>query len=174
MKRLRVSTCILSFMILSGCSIQSSQLSMLIGLVKTPQLDLSTNAWSVKYVDYEAIVYAVSVPEGTLFSNNAGDEVLFDGWSIRRVRGLGHRGSAYQNSDVDNQRSFKRGRVGLAIHLCDDWQVKVQSGKTRFSQRCGSQKTYTNSILVVEDGSISSIRQVVDDRYTTVTLTKLR
>ena len=74
MKRLRVSTCILSFMILSGCSIQSSQLSMLIGLVKTPQLDLSTNAWSVKYVDYEAIVYAVSVPEGTLFSNNAGDE----------------------------------------------------------------------------------------------------
>ena len=56
MKRLRVSICILSFMILSGCSIQSSQLSMLIGFVKTPQLDLSTNAWLVKYVDYEAIV----------------------------------------------------------------------------------------------------------------------
>ncbi|MCS5588181.1 MAG: hypothetical protein NZ697_06855 [Porticoccaceae bacterium] len=134
---------------------------------------MSKNSWLVQYADYEAIVYALTVPEGTLFANKAGDEVLFDGWSIRKLRGMGRRGLEYQNTDADNERTFKRGHRTLAIHLCDDWQQQQQSGKKRFSQRCEDAKSYINSILVSEDGSISVIRQVVDDRYTAVTLTKL-
>jgi len=44
---------------------------------------------------------------------------------------------------------------------------------TRFSQQCGDREPYVNSILVANDGSIAVIRQVVDDRYTAMTLTKL-
>ena len=170
MRMLSLIACLVLF---SGCSVQSSQLSSLMGLFKTPAAELSLNSWSVKYANYEAIVYPVTMPQGTLFSNKAGDQVLFDGWSVRRVSGLGLRGQEYQNSDVGDERTFMRGSRTLAVHNCDKWQQKQQSGKKQFSQYCEDVREYTNSIIVAEDGSISVIRQVVDDRYNALTLTKL-
>ena len=170
MKILSLIACLVLF---SGCSVQSSQLSSLMGLFKTPAQDMSLNSWSVKYANYEAIVYPVTMPQGTLFSNKAGDQVLFDGWSVRRVSGLGLRGQEYQNSDIGDERTFMRGSRTLAVHDCDKWQQKQQLGKKQFSQYCEDVREYTNSIIVAEDGSISVIRQVVDDRYNALTLTKL-
>jgi len=170
MRMLSLIACLVLF---SGCSVQSSQLSSLMGLFKTPDADVSLNSWSVKYANYEAIVYPVTMPQGTLFSNKAGDQVLFDGWSVRRVSGLGLRGQEYQNSEIGNERTFMRGSRTLAVHNCDKWQQKQQSGKKQFSQYCEDLREYTNSIIVAEDGSISVIRQVVDDRYNALTLTKL-
>ena len=170
MRMLSVMACLVMF---SGCSVQSSQLSAVMGLFKTQDADLSLNGWSVKYANYEAMVYPVSLPEGTLFSNTAGDQVFFDGWSVRRVSGLGLRGQEYQNSDVADERTFMRGNRTLAVHKCDQWKKKQQSGKKQFSQSCKDVKIYSNIILVEEDGSIAVIRQVVDDRYNALTLTKL-
>ena len=170
MRMLSVMTCLILF---SGCSVQSSQLSAVMGLFKPQDADLSLNGWSVKYANYEAMVYPVSLPEGTLFSNKAGDQVFFDGWSVRRVSGLGLRGQEYQNSDVADERTFMRGNRTLAVHKCDQWKKKQQSGKKQFSQSCKDVKIYSNIILVEEDGSIGVIRQVVDDRYNALTLTKL-
>ena len=170
MRMLSVMACLVMF---SGCSVQSSQLSAVMGLFETQDADLSLNGWSVKYANYEAMVYPVSLPEGTLFSNKAGDQVFFDGWSVRRVSGLGLRGQEYQNSDVADERTFMRGNRTLAVHKCDQWKKKQQSGKKQFSQSCKDVKIYSNIILVEEDGSIGVIRQVVDDRYNALTLTKL-
>ena len=86
MRMLSLIACLVLF---SGCSVQSSQLSSLMGLFKTPDAELSLNSWSVKYANYEAIVYPVTMPQGTLFSNKAGDQVLFDGWSVRRGERFG-------------------------------------------------------------------------------------
>ena len=158
---------------LTGCAVQSSQLSALVGLFKSPPVDLSANSWSVRYADHEAIVYAVTVPEGTLFANKEGDQILFDGWSIRQVKGMGRGGLHYQNTDSNNQRTFTRGNRKVAIHSCIAWQKQEQSGMMRFSQQCGDREPYVNSILVAKDGSIALIHQVVDDRYTAMTLTKL-
>ena len=170
MRMLSVMACLVMF---SGCSVQSSQLSAVMGLFKPQDTDLSLNGWSVKYANYEAMVYPVSLPDGTLFSNKAGDQVFFDGWSVRRVSGLGLRGQEYQNSDVADERTFMRGNRTLAVHKCDQWKKKQQSGKKQFSQSCKDVKIYSNIILVEEDGSIAVIRQVVDDRYNALTLTKL-
>ena len=170
MRMLSVMACLILF---SGCSVQSSQLSAVMGLFKSQDTELSLNSWSVKYANYEAMVYPVSLPEGTLFSNKAGDQVFFDGWSVRRVSGLGLRGQEYQNSDVADERTFMRGNRTLAVHKCDQWKKKQQSGKKQFSQSCKDVKIYSNIILVEEDGSIGVIRQVVDDRYNALTLTKL-
>ena len=170
MRMLSVMACLVMF---SGCSVQSSQLSAVMGLFETQDADLSLNGWSVKYANYEAMVYPVSLPDGTLFSNKAGDQVFFDGWSVRRVSGLGLRGQEYQNSDVADERTFMRGNRTLAVHKCDQWKKKQQSGKKQFSQSCKDVKIYSNIILVEEDGSIAVIRQVVDDRYNALTLTKL-
>ena len=170
MRMLSVMACLLMF---SGCTLQSSQLSAVMGLLKPQDTELSLNSWSVKYANYEALVYPVTLPEGTLFSNKAGDQVFFDGWSVRRVSGLGLRGQEYQNSDVADERTFMRGNRTLAVHKCDQWKKKQQSGKKQFSQSCKDVKIYSNIILVEEDGSIGVIRQVVDDRYNALTLTKL-
>ncbi|MDA7696427.1 hypothetical protein N8781_01190 [Porticoccaceae bacterium] len=170
MRMLSVMACLVMF---SGCSVQSSQLSAVMGFFETQDADLSLNGWSVKYANYEAMVYPVSLPDGTLFSNKAGDQVFFDGWSVRRVSGLGLRGQEYQNSDVADERTFMRGNRTLAVHKCDQWKKKQQSGKKQFSQSCKDVKIYSNIILVEEDGSIGVIRQVVDDRYNALTLTKL-
>ena len=170
MRILSVMACLVMF---SGCSVQSSQLSAVMGLFKPQDTDLSLNGWSVKYANYEAMVYPVSLPDGTLFSNKAGDQVFFDGWSVRRVSGLGLRGQEYQNRDVADERTFMRGNRTLAVHKCDQWKKKQQSGKKQFSQSCKDVKIYSNIILVEEDGSIGVIRQVVDDRYNALTLTKL-
>ena len=170
MRMLSVMACLVLF---SGCSVQSSQLSAVMGLFETQDADLSLNGWSVKYANYEAMVYPVSLPDGTLFSNKAGDQVFFDGWSVRRVSGLGLRGQEYQNRDVADERTFMRGNRTLAVHKCDQWKKKQQSGKKQFSQSCKDVKIYSNIILVEEDGSIGVIRQVVDDRYNALTLTKL-
>ena len=170
MRMLSVMACLLLF---GGCSLQSSQLSAVMGLLKPQDTELSLNSWSVKYANYEALVYPVTLPEGTLFSNKAGDQVFFDGWSVRRVSGLGLRGQEYQNSDVADERTFIRGNRTLAVHKCDQWKKKQQSGKKQFSQSCKDVKIYSNIILVEEDGSIGVIRQVVDHRYKALTLTKL-
>ena len=170
MRMLSVMACLLMF---SGCTLQSSQLSAVMGLLKPQDTELSLNSWSVKYANYEALVYPVTLPEGTLFSNKAGDQVFFDGWSVRRVSGLGLRGQEYQNSDVAVERTFIRGNRTLAVHKCDQWKKKQKSGKKQFSQSCKDVKIYSNIILVEEDGSIGVIRQVVDDRYNALTLTKL-
>jgi hypothetical protein len=159
--------------ILFGCSVQSSQLSAVMGLIKKPPSDISLNGWSVKYADYEAIVYPVNASQGTLFSNQTGDIVFFDGWSVRRVSGLGLRGPAYENSDISNQRTFVRGSRTLTVHQCNQWQQKQQSGKKQFSQSCQGDIIYSNSILVEQDGSISVIQQIIDDRYEPLILTRL-
>ena len=160
--------------LVSGCSVQSSQLGSLVSLIKEPSLDLSANSWLVRYSDYESVVYAVSTSEGTLFSNKAGDKVLFDGWMVRKVSGLGRRGLDIKIDEIDDVRTFKQGTRSLASHRCQEWQREMSSGMISLSQNCSGVRNYSNSILVLEDGSISVIRQIVDERYTALTLTKLK
>ena len=172
---LKKLTPLLMLILVSGCSVQSSQLSSLVSLIKTPPLDLSANSWLVRYSDYESVVYAVSTSEGTLFSNKAGDKVLFDGWMVRKVSGLGRRGLDIKIDELDDVRTFNRGTRTLASHRCQDWQREMSSGMVSLSQNCsGARRDYSNSILVLGDGSISVIRQIVDERYTALTLTKLK
>ena len=171
---LKKLTPLLMLILVSGCSVQSSQLSSLVSLIKEPSLDLSANSWLVRYSGYESVVYAVSTSEGTLFSNKAGDKVLFDGWMVRKVSGLGRRGLDIKIDELDDVRTFKQGIRTLASHRCQEWQSEMNSGIVSLSQNCRDRRDYRNSILVLEDGSISVIRQIVDERYTALTLTKLK
>ena len=171
---LKKLTPLLMLILVSGCSVQSSQLSSLVSLIKEPSLDLSANSWLVRYSGYESVVYAVSTSEGTLFSNKAGDKVLFDGWMVRKVSGLGRRGLDIKIDEIDDVRTFNQGTRSLASHRCQEWQRETSSGMVSLSQNCGDRRDYSNSILVLEDGSISVIRQIVDERYTVLTLTKLK
>ena len=158
---------------LSGCVVQSSQLNALLELIKEPSLDLSTNSWLVRYADYEEIVFAVSTSEGILFSNKFGDQLLFDGWTLREVQGMGRRQINMIILDKKNIRIFKRGDRTISNHRCDQWEQQKNQAIVRYTQYCSAKQSYKNSILVKENGDISMIRQIVDERYTALTLTKL-
>ncbi len=160
--------------ILSGCIVQSRQLNGLLELIKDPPIDLSTNSWLVRYSDYESIVFAVSTQEGILFSNNFGDQVLFDGWTLRKVQGMGRRQINMNISDKKNIRTIKRGDRTLSNHRCNQWEQQKNRGAVRYTQYCSGKRGYKNSILVNDNGDISVIRQIVDERYTALTLTKLK
>ena len=158
---------------LTGCIVQSRQLNGLFELISESPVDISANSWLVSYSDYESIVYAVSTSKGILFTNNFGDQVLFDGWTVRMVQGMGPRRINVSISNKENQRFFKGGDRTISNHRCDQWEQQKNQEMVRYTQYCSDTQGYTNSILVNEDGDISVIRQIVDQRYTALTLTKL-
>ena len=123
---------------LSGCIVKSSQLTSLFNLIKEPSLDLSANSWRLRYSDYESVVYAISTDRGTLFSNKAGDQILFDGWMVREVSGLGRRNLDIRIDQVDGVRLFKQGMRSLVSHNCKEWQRETSSGIVKLSQNCVS------------------------------------
>ena len=167
-------TLVVISIVLSGCIVQSRQLNGLLELIKEPLMDPSINSWLARYSDYESIVYAVSTQEGTLFSNNFGDQVFFDGWTFRKVRGMGRRQINISILDKKTTRIFKRGNKTMSNHRCDQWRQQKNLGEIRYTQYCSDKQSYENSILVEESGNISMIRQIVDERYTALTLTKLK
>ena len=171
--RLNLCFIVLSIVI-SGCVVQSRQMNGLLELIKEPPIDLATNSWLARYSNYESIVYAVSTQEGTLFSNNFGDQVLFDGWTFRKIRGMGRLQINMSISDEKTIRIFKRGNRTVLNHRCGQWEQQKNSGSVRYIQYCGGKQRYENTILVEEGGNISMIRQIVDERYTALTLTKLK
>lgn len=165
---------VFSLTLTSGCIIQSRQLNSLIELFEEPPINLSASGWSLRYLDYESTVYAVSTEKGILFSNDNGDQVLFDGWVLRLIRGMGRRNLNISIYDVSNVRVFKRGNTVLSKHICDQWGKKKSSEIVRFFQYCSDRQGYKNTILVQADGNISVIRQIVDERYTPLTLIKIK
>ena len=137
-------------------------------------MDLSNNSWIVRYSDYESIVYAISTSEGILFANNFGDQVLFDGWTLLKAKGMGRRKININILDKKNIRIFERGNKVISKHRCNQWEQQKNLGAVRYTQSCSDKKHYKNSILVKDNGEISMIRQIVDERYTALTLTKLK
>jgi len=156
-------------LILSGCSIQSSQLNAVLGMFDKTSIPFDENSWVVEFADYSATVYPVTVNQGTLFSNQLGDVILFDGWAVREVSGLGHR---LKRLVVDNggARRYMYGNRFVAQHQCNAWQFEQQSGMIRYSESCWGQYQYTNRILVNAEGQISLIMQNIDgsDQYLTL------
>ena len=90
------------------------------------------------------------------------------------VKGMGRRQINLSISDNKNIRSFKRGDRTLSNHHCNQWEQQKNLGVVRYTQYCGDKQSYKNSILVKKNGEISVIRQIVDERYTALSLTKLK
>ena len=158
---------------LSGCVVQSRQLNSFIEVIRNSGTDLLENSWSLRYLDYESVVYAVSTPEGVLFSNQEGDQILFDGWTITQIRGIGRRQVKIDIYNDGKVRNFKIGNRLVSRHNCNTWEKQENSNVIRFFQVCSGKQKYDNSILVQGNGDISLIRQIVDERYTSLSLTKL-
>lgn len=158
--------------VVQGCSIQSSQVSSILAEFQKPAIDLRSHSWVASYGEYSATVYAISTPNGTLFSNKFGDSFLFDGWSVREISGLGLNRADWKVVDSNKKRQFFRGARLVAEHQCKPWLSEKNSEMVRFSQDCKSFKPHTNNILINDRGHITFIRQIVNGGNTFLTLSK--
>lgn len=158
---------------LCGCVVQSTQLRTLVELISEPKMDLSESNWLVKYGDYESRVYAVSASDGILFANREGDQIFFDGWILRKIRGIGNYRLNINIDESNKVRSFTKGRRIVSKHICNEWIGERNSGQIRYHQQCSGRQIYKNNILIGDNGHILTIRQIVDERHTALTLSKL-
>lgn len=158
--------------LVQSCSIRSSQLSSLVATFQEPSVDLQGHSWTMSYGNYSATVYAVSNPDGTLFSNQFGDKVFFDGWSVTEVAGLGINRADWKVVDNNSSRMFIRGKILVGEHYCKPWSSIEGSNTVRFSQDCRSFTSYSNAIITDDKGYITYIRQAVIGTNTFLTLNK--
>lgn len=173
MKSLRLILSISVFaLLMQSCSIHSGQLSSLGSLVGASQTSYAKSSWTVSYGSYQAEIFPVLNKGEISFLNELGDSLIFDGWVIREVSGLGINRADWKVHDISNNRRFLNKDRLVAEHLCDSWVSEKSSNMTRFSQKCKNFTWYKNSILVDNQGFITLIRQTVDGSNTYVKLSK--
>lgn len=158
--------------VVQSCSIRSSQISSLVATFQEPSVDLQGHSWTMSYGNYSTTVYAVSNPDGTLFSNQFGDKVFFNGWSITEVTGLGINRASWKVVDNDSSRMFIRGTTLVGEHYCNPWSSVKRSNMLQFNQDCRNFRSYSNAIITDDKGYIIYIRQAVIDTNTFLTLNK--
>ena len=167
-----ISVCL--FFVVSGCSIRSSQLSTIIEMVKGTPDDHSDSTWIIRYGDYRTKVQALAFEGGTLFSNQQGDQVFFDGWTVTKVLGLGMmRGRWSVKDDIEGRHFTQRNRL-TTYPACKPWARAELANVIQYTQACQGSGEYNNSILVTKQGAITLIRQSLNGGAGFVTLSKLQ
>ena len=159
---------------LSGCIVQSTQMKTFLDIISRSSADLLESGWQLRYSNYVSTVYAVSIEGGILFSNQEGDEIIFDGWTVRKIKGLGDHRVHISINDAGETRFFARNKRTFLRHTCNPWERRQRGEMILYSQQCTEKKRYQNRISVDLDGNIFSIRQIIDEKYFALTLTKLK
>jgi len=159
-------------LLLQSCSLQSSQLSSLMLAIKKPPNELQNFSWTLSYGTYSAQVYLVSSSAGAVFLNDYGDRLLFDGWSLREINGLGVNRANWKVIDSKKSRQFIRGKSLTRVDLCSAWDSAKVDNMIRYTQECKNFVSYKNSILIDENGYMILLRQRVDGTDTFLTLSK--
>ena len=159
----KITLCLLLYLALAGCIIESRQLKALKAFVSRPAVDLSSHLWELRFSGYHALVNAVEKDGRTFFVNENSDFLEFDGWMIIEVQGLRQFFRPWKIVDVEDQRNFYTAGQVRVKHQCESWNQRKDDQSTIFSQTCLSQQSYTNTVLVDSLGRISHIKQVIDD-----------
>lgn len=116
----------------------------------------SNQLWLASFNQQGAMLKPYIVDGYTVFANESGDAVAFDGWVVRSVLGFG-RDDPIQVIDTNSKRSsiYQDDRFESE---CDAWDREEMSVGFRWRQICGF-KGHQTIINVDEDGNITAIQQ---------------
>lgn len=112
--------------------------------------------WLASFNQQGAMLRPYTVDGYTVFANESGDAVAFDGWVIRSVLGFG-RDDPIQVIDTNSKRSSIYQGERLEVE-CNAWDRDEMSVGFRWRQICGF-KGYQTIINVDEGGNITAIQQ---------------
>ena len=155
--------------ILSSCTITSSQLEALYG---TESVSEDQNYfWNVNYDDTNYTVISVLLPNGTLFADKLGNSIYFDGWSIQSIVGFGDFSGEleFQETDIGQfELNYEKVLTGAE---CSKWKEFRQNNQKVFIQTCDD--GFTNELIINNLGEIIKIEQFLVPYKKKITLTKI-
>ena len=123
--------------------------------------------WLASYQGKGAVLQPYAAKGYTVFANESGDAVAFDGWVVRSVLGFGLE-QAITISDDGWVRSSRSGKERF-FATCSKWQKDAATKGYQWRQICGI-NGHETVISIDETGSISDIKQAFGGDLGTLTL----
>ena len=123
--------------------------------------------WLASFEGKGAILQPYAAEGYTVFANESGDAVAFDGWVVRSVLGFGLE-QAITISDDGWVRSSRSGKERF-FATCSKWQKDAATKGYQWRQICGI-NGHETVISIDETGSISDIKQAFGGDLGTLTL----
>ena len=123
--------------------------------------------WLASYEGKGAVLQPYAAEGYTVFANESGDAVAFDGWVVRSVLGFGLE-QAITISDDGWVRSSQSGKERF-VATCSEWQKDAATKGYQWRQICGI-NGHETVISIDETGSIKSIKQAFGGDLGTLTL----
>ena len=123
--------------------------------------------WLASYEGQGAVLKPYAAEGYTVFANESGDAVAFDGWVVRSVLGFRLEG-ALTISDDSWVRSSQSGKERF-VATCSEWQKDALGKGYQWRQICGI-NGHETVISIDETGSISEIKQAFGGDLGTLTL----
>jgi hypothetical protein len=166
----------LSVVGLASCTVQSKQLGLFTSAAKPQQDALDMYRWRVEFGSYQTELLAVTVPGETQFTNSEDDLVVFDGWMVTEVRGLGQPSVISVQGQV-GERLTRKDSSQVGSQECEEWRLMQEESHVIHEQYCVGIERYENRIIVNSSGSIIKIEQYLGlealGKKTAIVLTKL-
>jgi hypothetical protein len=156
--------------------VQSGQFGLFTSALKPQQDALDMYRWRLEFGRYQTDLLAVTVAGETLFTNSEGDLVVFDGWMVTEVRGLGQASVISVQGRVGERLTGKDSRR-VGSQACQAWRLMQEGSHVIYEQYCVGIERFENRIIVDSSGSIIKIEQFLGlnelGTRTAIILTKL-
>jgi hypothetical protein len=114
--------------------------------------------------------------EPTWFTNSEDDLVIFDGWMVTEVRGLGQPSVISVQGQI-GERLTRNDSRRVGSQACEEWRLMQEGLHVIHEQYCVGTERFENRIIVDSSGSIIKIEQYMGlnalGKKTAIILTKL-
>ena len=162
------SVAVLVAMLLSGCTLTFPQVNAAMQLIPLPsdeQKEQSAPTWLASVGDVGAVLIPYAMDDYTLFANEDGDAIAFDGWTVRAIYGFGLP-EPIKVSGRTGSRSISSSR-GRTKTMCSEWINQPTEFSQRWRQTCS---VGPGEIVVNSDGNIEEIGMSLGRELGSVTL----
>jgi hypothetical protein len=159
---------VLVAMLLSGCTLTFPQVNAAMQLIPLPsdeQKEQSAPTWLASVGSVGAVLTPYALDDYTLFANEDGDAIAFDGWTVRAIYGF-NLTKPIKVSGKTGSRSILSS-LGRTKAMCSEWISQLDESALRWQQTCS---VGPSDIVVNSDGNIEEIRMSVGRELGSVAL----
>jgi len=156
---IRCFVLVMALTALQACAIRVPQVEAALNQIQQwtgPQEEARQAVWLASFDGQGAVLIPYVADGYTVFANDSGDAVAFDGWVVRSVLGFGIRGTLTV-SDIGWDRTSESSTAGFTA-TCKEWQREDLSKGYQWRQICGI-NGHETVISIDEAGTIKGIKQ---------------
>jgi hypothetical protein len=142
--------------LMSGCTLTFPQVNAAMQLIPLPadgRKEQGAPIWLASVGGVGVVLTPYAMEGYTLFANEDGDAIAFDGWTVRAIYGFGLT-EPIKVSGKTGSRSVLSSR-GKTITMCSEWINQPTEFSQRWRQTCS---VGPGEIAVNSDGNIEEIR----------------